>query len=51
MPFLINPAAASVGEPLISSNPPPPAAIFSAFRCSISEAAMERPIASLLNET
>ncbi len=51
MPFLISPAAASVGEPLISSSPASAVGTLLAFRWSTSDLAICLPIASLSNET
>ena len=47
----MSPAAASVGEPLISSSPVSAVGTFSALRWSTSDLAMVWPIASLLKET
>ena len=51
MPFLIKPAAASVGEPLICSTPLSAVGTFFAFRCWTSDWAISLPISSLSNDT
>ena len=51
MPSLISPAAASVGEPLISSTPTSLVGTLVVFRCSTSDLAIALPIALLSKDT
>ncbi|MGV7245301.1 hypothetical protein ACRXB1_26760, partial [Caballeronia sp. M23-90] len=51
VPFLISPAAASVGEPLTCSTPPLLVGTPFSFRCATSDCAIARPMPSLSNET